>query len=67
MENPFFAGAARDDDVKVHLWHGVEDLYVPVELSRYISKRLPWVIYHELPGRVPFPGMIVLPSRSVLG
>ncbi|CAL5032269.1 unnamed protein product [Urochloa decumbens] len=46
MENPF-AGAG--EDVKVHLWHGVEDLYVPVQLSRYISKRLPWVIYHELP------------------
>nr|CAB3484452.1 unnamed protein product [Digitaria exilis] len=48
MENPFAAGA-EEDEVKVHLWHGVEDLYVPVQLSRYISKRLPWVIYHELP------------------
>ncbi|KAL6652844.1 hypothetical protein ACP70R_011769 [Stipagrostis hirtigluma subsp. patula] len=48
MENPFFAGVG-DDDVKVHLWHGAEDLYVPVELSRHISKRLPWVICHELP------------------
>ncbi|PAN37995.1 hypothetical protein PAHAL_7G139000 [Panicum hallii] len=47
MENPF-AGAG-DGEVKVHLWHGVEDLFVPVQLSRYISKRLPWVIYHELP------------------
>ncbi|XP_022684157.1 uncharacterized protein LOC101762095 isoform X1 [Setaria italica] len=46
MENPF-AGAG--DEVKVHLWHGVEDLFVPVQLSRYISKKLPWVIYHELP------------------
>uniref|UniRef100_M8CBJ3 AB hydrolase-1 domain-containing protein n=1 Tax=Aegilops tauschii TaxID=37682 RepID=M8CBJ3_AEGTA len=44
--NPF---AGVGDDVKVHLWHGVEDLFVPVALSRYISKRLPWVIYHELP------------------
>jgi len=46
MENPF---AGAEGEVKVHLWHGVEDLYVPVQLSRYISKRLPWVIYHELP------------------
>ncbi|TVU14644.1 hypothetical protein EJB05_38126 [Eragrostis curvula] len=46
MENPF---AGTGEDVKVHLWHGVEDLYVPVQLSRYISKKLPWVIYHELP------------------
>ena len=22
---------------------------MPIQLSRYISKRLPWVIYHELP------------------
>jgi pimeloyl-ACP methyl ester carboxylesterase len=44
MENPF-----ASEDVKVHLWHGVEDLYVPVQLSRHISKKLPWVIYHELP------------------
>ncbi|EMS60669.1 hypothetical protein TRIUR3_31901 [Triticum urartu] len=44
--NPF---AGVGDDVKVHLWHGVEDLFVPVALSRHISKRLPWVIYHELP------------------
>ncbi|KAL6885904.1 hypothetical protein ACP4OV_010165 [Aristida adscensionis] len=48
LENPF-AGVGDDGDVKVHLWHGVEDLYVPVALSRYISQRLPWVIYHELP------------------
>ncbi|ONM17736.1 uncharacterized isoform X1 [Zea mays] len=46
MENPFAGG---QDEVKVYLWHGVEDLYVPVQLSRYISERLPWVIYHELP------------------
>jgi hypothetical protein len=31
MENPFAGGL---DEVKVHLWHGVEDLYVPVQLSR---------------------------------
>uniref|UniRef100_A0A0A9F6S7 AB hydrolase-1 domain-containing protein n=1 Tax=Arundo donax TaxID=35708 RepID=A0A0A9F6S7_ARUDO len=44
MEDPFPAGEA-----KVHLWHGAEDLIVPVALSRYISERLPWVRYHELP------------------
>ena len=49
MENPFAGARDDDEEVKVHLWHGVEDLYVPVQLSRYISKRLPWVIYHELP------------------
>ncbi|KAK3142690.1 hypothetical protein QOZ80_4BG0350010 [Eleusine coracana subsp. coracana] len=61
MENPF-AG----EDVKVHLWHGVEDLYVPVQLSRYISKKLPWVIYHELPtaGHL-FPAADGMPDRIV--
>ncbi|KAK3158091.1 hypothetical protein QOZ80_2AG0132810 [Eleusine coracana subsp. coracana] len=44
MENPFPAGEA-----KVHLWHGAEDLIVPVQLSRYIAEKLPWVRYHELP------------------
>jgi len=38
MENPL---AGAEGEVKVHLWHSVEDLYVPVQLSRYISKRLP--------------------------
>ncbi|XP_044962680.1 uncharacterized protein LOC123415595 [Hordeum vulgare subsp. vulgare] len=45
-DNPF---AGVGDEVKVHLWHGVEDLFVPVALSRHLSKRLPRVIYHELP------------------
>ncbi|CAN6248504.1 unnamed protein product [Urochloa humidicola] len=67
MENPF---AGTGEDVKVHLWHGVEDLYVPVQLSRYISKRLPWVIYHELPtaGHL-FPAAAGMPDvivRSLL-
>ncbi|CAL4969032.1 unnamed protein product [Urochloa decumbens] len=44
LEDPFPNGEG-----KVHLWHGAEDLIVPVELSRYISQRLPWVRYHELP------------------
>lgn len=44
MENPFPGGEAD-----VHLWHGAEDLIVPVSLSRHIAERLPWVRYHELP------------------
>ncbi|XP_008667869.1 uncharacterized protein [Zea mays] len=51
LENPF-ADADADDGQgagKVHLWHGAEDLIVPVSLSRYISQKLPWVVYHELP------------------
>jgi pimeloyl-ACP methyl ester carboxylesterase len=44
MEDPFPAGEAE-----VHLWHGADDHIVPVDLSRYIAKTLPWVRYHELP------------------
>ncbi|WVZ75170.1 hypothetical protein U9M48_023252 [Paspalum notatum var. saurae] len=44
LEDPFPNGEG-----KVHLWHGADDLIVPVQLSRYISERLPWVRYHELP------------------
>jgi len=44
MEDPFPGGEAE-----VHLWHGAEDLIVPVGLSRHIAKTLPWIRYHELP------------------
>jgi pimeloyl-ACP methyl ester carboxylesterase len=44
LKDPFPGGEA-----KVHLWHGAKDRIVPVSLSRYISERLPWVVYHELP------------------
>ena len=44
LEDPFAGGEG-----KVHLWHGAEDRIVPATLSRYISQRLPWVVYHELP------------------
>lgn len=44
LENPF-----PNDEASVHLWHGDDDLIVPVILQRYIAQRLPWVKYHELP------------------
>ena len=44
LKDPFAGGEG-----KVHLWHGAEDLIVPVSLSRHIAERLPWVRYHELP------------------
>ncbi|KAK8448771.1 hypothetical protein SEVIR_7G098000v4 [Setaria viridis] len=47
LEDPFAGGDGQQG--KVHLWHGAEDLIVPVSLSRYISEKLPWVVYHELP------------------
>ncbi|KAG2623026.1 hypothetical protein PVAP13_3KG030200 [Panicum virgatum] len=33
----------------VHIWQGYEDRLVIVELQRYISKKLPWIKYHEVP------------------
>ncbi|KAI3860759.1 hypothetical protein MKW92_027611 [Papaver armeniacum] len=45
LENPF-----TDSEGTVHLWHGGEDLLVPVSLQRYIVGKLPWVQYHELTG-----------------
>lgn len=44
LENPF-----PNKEGAVQLWHGVEDIMAPVSLSRYISQKLPWVRYHELP------------------
>lgn len=45
LENPFPEGGGS-----FHLWQGDEDRLVPVILQRYISKTLPWIQYHELPG-----------------
>ncbi|MBA0857758.1 hypothetical protein Goshw_016799, partial [Gossypium schwendimanii] len=32
----------------VHIWQGYEDKIVPFELQRCISKKLPWIQYHEV-------------------
>ncbi|KAL6206941.1 hypothetical protein ACLB2K_024186 [Fragaria x ananassa] len=45
LENPF-----PNNEASVHLWHGDEDLMVPVTLQRYIAQQLPWIHYHEIPG-----------------
>lgn len=45
LKNPF-----PNNEGSVHLWHGVEDLIVPVTLQRNIAQQLPWIKYHELPG-----------------
>lgn len=46
LQSPF-----PNNNGSVHLWHGDDDLLVPVKLERYITEQLPWVKYHELPGR----------------
>lgn len=33
----------------VHIWQGYEDRIVPAQLQRYVSSRLPWIQYHEVP------------------
>ncbi|KAJ9555519.1 hypothetical protein OSB04_010133 [Centaurea solstitialis] len=43
MSNPFGQSQSQ-----VHIWQGYEDKVVPVELQRFVSKRLPWIKYHEV-------------------
>jgi pimeloyl-ACP methyl ester carboxylesterase len=33
----------------VHIWQGYEDKVVPFPLQRYVSGKLPWIRYHEVP------------------
>ncbi|XP_020111612.1 uncharacterized protein LOC109726442 [Ananas comosus] len=42
ITNPF-----PNNEGSVHLWQGREDRMIPAELQRYISKKLPWIRYHE--------------------
>lgn len=44
LENPF-----PNNEGSVQLWQGDQDLLVPVTLQRFITQRLPWIQYHELP------------------
>ncbi|PHT48820.1 hypothetical protein CQW23_13028 [Capsicum baccatum] len=43
LKNPF-----PNNEGSVHIWHGVEDGIVSVELQRFIARNLPWTHYHEL-------------------
>ncbi|KAG2327926.1 hypothetical protein Bca4012_036960 [Brassica carinata] len=45
LQDPF-----PNNNGSVHLWHGDEDMFVPVKLQRYIASKLPWIRYHELSG-----------------
>ncbi|CAH2043711.1 unnamed protein product [Thlaspi arvense] len=40
----------KNSNGSVHLWHGDEDLFVPVSLQRFIVSKLPWVRYYEVTG-----------------
>lgn len=49
VENPF-----SDHQGSVHIWQGFEDGVIPREINRYISDKLPWIRYHEIPGKGHF-------------
>ncbi|POO01264.1 Alpha/beta hydrolase fold [Trema orientale] len=44
LSNPF-----PQNQSSVHIWQGYEDKVVPFELQRYVSSKLPWIRYHEVP------------------
>uniref|UniRef100_A0A1J3GIR6 AB hydrolase-1 domain-containing protein n=1 Tax=Noccaea caerulescens TaxID=107243 RepID=A0A1J3GIR6_NOCCA len=44
LENPFAEGEGS-----VHMWQAMEDRVIPREINLYISQKLPWIKYHEVP------------------
>lgn len=44
ISNPF-----PENDGTVHIWQGFKDRIIPYTLNRYISHKLPWIHYRELP------------------
>ncbi|KAJ3703572.1 hypothetical protein LUZ61_007277 [Rhynchospora tenuis] len=44
ITNPF-----TQNEGSVHLWQGYHDRLVPVQLQRFLSEKLPWIRYHEVP------------------
>ncbi|KAI4334243.1 hypothetical protein L6164_018957 [Bauhinia variegata] len=44
LSNPFTQNRSS-----VHIWQGCEDKIVPSQLQRFVSGKLPWIRYHEVP------------------
>ncbi|KAJ8440524.1 hypothetical protein Cgig2_022965 [Carnegiea gigantea] len=44
LSNPF-----PHNEGSVHLWQGYEHRLVPFEMNQFISEKLPWIKYHEVP------------------
>ncbi|KAJ7981158.1 alpha/beta-Hydrolases superfamily protein [Quillaja saponaria] len=44
LSNPF-----PQNESTVHIWQGYEDKVVPFQVQRFISRKLPWIRYHEVP------------------
>ncbi|CAN1832333.1 hypothetical protein LINPERHAP1_LOCUS33445 [Linum perenne] len=45
LKNP----SSPSNTSNVHIWQGYEDRVVPFQLQRFISGKLPWIRYHEVP------------------
>ncbi|KAL4359592.1 hypothetical protein AHAS_Ahas08G0092800 [Arachis hypogaea] len=45
LMNPF----PHSTSSSVHIWQGYEDKVVPSQLQRFVSGKLPWIHYHEVP------------------
>jgi len=44
LTNPY-----PQNESSVHIWQGYEDKVVPFQLQRFVSGKLPWIRYHEVP------------------
>lgn len=44
LKNPF-----PENEGSVHIWQGYEDRIIPFEVNRFLSDKLPWIQYHEVP------------------
>lgn len=44
LTNPF-----PDNEGSVHIWQGCEDRIISSQINRYLSEKLPWIQYHEVP------------------
>ncbi|MFQ6619692.1 hypothetical protein Gotur_001223 [Gossypium turneri] len=42
--NPF-----PNNEGSVYIWQGYEDRIIPFQVNRYLSEKLPWIHYHEVP------------------
>ncbi|XP_062086557.1 uncharacterized protein LOC133792667 [Humulus lupulus] len=44
IANPF-----PNNEGSVHLWQGYQDKVIPYKITRFLSEKLPWITYHEIP------------------
>ncbi|GAV66631.1 Abhydrolase_6 domain-containing protein [Cephalotus follicularis] len=44
LKNPF-----PNNEGSVHLWQGYEDRIIPFEVNRFITNKIRWIRYHEVP------------------